>query len=235
MLNTTAGAILLAILVCASPATAEDLPVPIVYLRQQVERPPVLSDLDPVPEDDGIAGATLGRDDNATTGRFLGQDYQLTVLDVPVGGDALESAREALAVSRLVVVDAPAANLLAIADLPEARTALIFNVGAHDDALRDAHCRSNILHTLPSLGMRADALAQFLQLRRWKDVALLAGPYPADQAWADALRRSATKFGFSVEDDRPWDYKGDLGRTAQAEIPLLTQDLAGHDVLLVAD
>ncbi|TNC52316.1 branched-chain amino acid ABC transporter substrate-binding protein [Rubellimicrobium rubrum] len=235
MLYATAGAILLAVLACATHARAEDLPVPIVYLRQQVERPPVLSDLDPVPEDEGIAGATLGRDDNATTGRFLGQDYQLTVLDVPVGGNVLESAREALALSRLVVLDAPALDLLAVADLPEAEGALIFNVGAPDDALRDGDCRANVLHTVPSLGMRADALAQFLQLRRWTDVALLAGPYPADQAWAEALRRSAERFGLSLEDDRPWEFQGDLGRTAQAEIPLLTQDLADHDVLLVAD
>lgn len=235
MRHATAGAILLALLAGATQAWAEGLQVPVAYLRQQVERPPVLSDLDPVPADDGLAGAELGRADNATTGGFLGHDYALTVEDVPVGGDLLAAAREALSRSRLLVVDAPAEALLAVADLPEAQGALLLNVGAPEDALRDGDCRANVLHAVASLAMRADALAQFLLVRRWTGVALLAGPYPEDQAWAEALRHSAEKFGLSVEDDRPWDFEGDLGRTAQAEIPVLTQDMASHDVLLVAD
>ncbi|WP_210530276.1 ABC transporter substrate-binding protein [Rubellimicrobium arenae] len=235
MRQVTAGAILLALMAFSTPARADGMTVPIAYLHQQVERPPVLSDLDPVPADDGIAGATLGREDDATTGRFLGQDYRLTVREVPVGGDLLAAAREALAGSRLLVVDAPAADLLKVADLPEARDALLFNVGAPDDGLRGADCRANLLHTIPSLGMRADALAQFLLVRGWTGVALLSGPHPDDQAWAEALRGSVAKFGLSLVDDRPWEFAGDLGRTAQSEIPLLTQGFADHDVLLVAD
>jgi ABC transporter substrate binding protein (PQQ-dependent alcohol dehydrogenase system) len=230
-----AGALLLAVLAWAPAAGAEGLPVPVAYLRQQVERPPVLSDLDPIPPDEGLAGAELGRADDATTGRFLGQDYTLAVSDVPPGSDLLAAARAALARSRLLLVDAPAADLLAIADLPEAQGALLFNVAAPEDALRDTECRANVLHTLPSLGMRADALSQFLVLRRWTGLALLTGPRPDDQAWAQALRASAAKFGLSMNDDRPWEFDGDLGRTAQSEIPLLTRDFADHDVLLVAD
>ncbi|TNC66837.1 ABC transporter substrate-binding protein [Rubellimicrobium roseum] len=230
-----AAALLWAVLAASSPLGAEEMPVPIAYLRQQVERPPVLSDLDPIPEDEGIAGARLGRDDNATTGRFLGHDYVLSVAEVPPGEDLLPAAREALAGSRLLLVDAPAAALLRLADLPEAQGALILNVGAPDDGLRGADCRANVLHALPSLAMRADALAQFLQLRRWTSVALLEGPFPDDRAWGAALRASTAKFGLTLEDDRPWDFDGDLGRTAQAEVPMLTQDLTDHDVLLVAD
>jgi len=235
MRHATAGALLLAVLGWATAAGAEGLPVPIAYLRQQVEHPPVLSDLDPIPPDEGLAGAELGRADDATTGTFLGHDYTLAVTDVDLGGDLLAAARQALAGSRLLLVDAPAPDLLAIADLPEARGALLFNVAAPDDALRDADCRANVFHTLPSHGMRADALAQFLLLRRWTDLALLAGPFPDDQAWAQALRASAAKFGLSINDDRRWDFAGDLGRTAQSEIPLLTQDFDDYDVLLVAD
>ncbi|EYD74926.1 hypothetical protein Rumeso_03567 [Rubellimicrobium mesophilum DSM 19309] len=241
MRHAMAGTLLLAALLGANIAFganlagAEDLAVPVAYLRQEVERPPVLSDLDPVPGDEGVQGARLGLSDDATTGRFLGHDYTLSEVDVPVGGDLLSAAREALAGSRLLLIDAPAADLLRVADLPEAQGALLLNVGAPDDSLRDGDCRANVLHALPSLAMRADALSQFLLVRRWTEVALLAGPFAGDQAWAQALRDSATKFGLSLEDDRPWDFQGDLGRSAQSEIPLLTQDFAEHDVLLVAD
>lgn len=227
---------LLATLAGTAPAPAQEpLPVAVTYLRLQAERPPVLSDLDPIPADEGIAGARLGRDDNATTGAFLGHDYVLAVADLPPGSDLPSAAREALATSRLLLLDAPADALLAVADLPEARGALLLNVGAPDDRLRDVDCRANLLHAGPSLAMRADALAQFLQLRRWTSVALLSGRHPDDRAWAEALRRSAGKFGLSLEDDREWSFDGDLGRTAQGEIPLLLQDFADHDVLLVAD
>lgn len=222
-------------LLLAAPAAAETLAVSAAYLRLQVERPPVLSNLDPIPEDEGIAGARLGRDDSATTGHFLGQDYALAVTDLPPGGDLIAAAREALASTGLLLLDAPADAILAVADLPDAEGALLINVGAPDDRLRDADCRANLLHALPSLAMRADALMQFLSLKRWDSLALLAGQHPDDLAWAEALRRSAAKFGLIIEDDRPWAFDGDLGRTAQAEIPLFLQDWASHDVLLVAD
>ena len=39
----------------AAPVVAETV-VNIAYLRQEIDRPPVLSNLDAVPEDEGIAG-----------------------------------------------------------------------------------------------------------------------------------------------------------------------------------
>jgi len=57
----------------AMPARA-DVSIPIVLLQQEHERPPVLSNLDPVPNDETVAGIELGLKDNITTGRFLGLD-----------------------------------------------------------------------------------------------------------------------------------------------------------------
>ena len=47
--------------VCAGAAAAQaaKLEVPVLYLRQEVVLPPVLSNLDPVPEDLGLAGAEV--------------------------------------------------------------------------------------------------------------------------------------------------------------------------------
>ncbi len=226
----------LATALCLSASAAvADVSVTIHYLRQEVEQPPVLSNLDPIPGDLGLKGAELGLADNATTGRFLGQTWALEVTEVPVGGDLAAAARAALATTDLIVLDAPADAALALADLPEAAGALIFNSAAPDDRLRGADCRANLLHTLPSNAMRTDALAQFMLSRRWDDLAMITGTHPDDAAFAEAVRNSLTKFGMRLKSEKTWAFDADMRRTASQEVPLFTQDLKDHDVLLIAD
>lgn len=209
--------------------------VPIIYLQREVDRPPVLSNLDPVPEDLGVAGAELGQADNATTGGFLGHNYSLEVVSVGIEEDLAAAAREALSQSRILVIDAPAADVVAIADLPEAAGAILFNATAPDQSLRGTACRANLLHTLPSHAMRADALMQFALFRQWDSLAMLVGPHEKDQAFADALRASAVKFGITIAGEKSWAFDADMRRNASEEVPVFTQDLAEHDMLLVAD
>lgn len=216
-------------------AAAGEVGVAMHYLRQEIEPPPTLSGLDPVPEDEGVAGAELGLADNATTGQFLGHAYTLAVTSEPEAGALVAAARAALSDTGLLIVDAPAATLLAIADLPEARDALILNVAAPEESLRSEDCRANVLHTLPSLSMRTDALMQFLVQRRWTDLALIAGTLPEDLAYAEALRRSAAKFGLNILAEKTWAFDADMRRNASQEVPVFTQDLPEHHVLLVAD
>lgn len=223
-----------ATLFAAGPASA-DVSMPIVYLRQEVALPPVLSNLDPVPADRGVAGAEVAVGDVRTTGRFLGHDYRLDVVSVAPGGDFLGAARRALRTSQAVLVDAPSDDILAVADLPEASGAILFNVASGERRLRDAECRRNLLHTVPEDGMRADALMQALAARRWTDTVLVVGPKPADRAFAETLRASAGKFGVRILAEKDWTFETDLRRAAGAEIPLFTQDFPDHDVLLVAD
>lgn len=211
------------------------LDVTITWLQQRAERPPVLSNLDPVPDDLGRAGAELAIRDNATTGRFLGHGYALEEVIVEPGGDLLGAARAALDRSPYLVIDAPAAALLQIADLPQARDALLFNAAAPDMNLRDGDCRANLLHTLPSLAMRADALMQFARLKRWDRLAMITGTHPGDLAFADALRRSAAKFGMKIGAEKIWAFDADMRRNAAQEVPLFTQDLGDYDLLLIAD
>lgn len=224
----------LACVLIASTARAE-VTIPIAYLEQQVERPPTLSNLDPVPADLGQAGAALGLADNATTGGFLGHSYSLSTHLVPIDGDFLAAGREALAGSKLLVVNAPAAALLALADLPEAKDALIFNAAAEDTRLRGEDCRANVLHSITSYAMRADALAQLMSKKRWTDWALIVGTRPPDLAFADALRNAATKFGLKIVSDVTWAFDADLRRNAAQEVPAFTQSFEAHDVLVVAD
>lgn len=221
---------------CLLGSTAlANIDVPIAYLEQEIERPPVLTNLDPIPDDLGLRGAELGLADNATTGSFMGHNYALTQTVVPLGDDWLDAARAVLAEHRILVVNAPAASLLALADLPEAEGALIFNASAEQTALRGTDCRANVLHTMPSHAMRADALMQFLVSKRWTDLVMISGQRPDDMHFAEALRQSATKFGARIRAEREWDMSSDMRRNIGQEFPLFTQDFPSHHVMLVAD
>lgn len=205
------------------------------YLRFEQPPAPVLSNLDPVPEDDGIAGAQLGLEDNASTGRFLGQAYMLDIVSLPAGTDPVPAAEAALATSPFLIVDGGFDEVTAIADLAAAKDALIFSVSAADERLRGADCRANLFHTGLSYSMRSDALMQVLLSKRWVQLALISGPRPADRLWAESLKGSARKFGLTIVDELDWDERADLRRTASSEVPILTQDLPDHDVVVVAD
>lgn len=224
----------LSLLTAAAPSAAETS-LNVTYLRLEAPPVPVLSNLDPIPADEGIAGARLGRSDNATTGKFLGQSYSMTVESVPPGGDIAAAAKAALAASPFLILDAEAAAVLTVADLPEAKGALILSVAAPDTRLRDADCRANVLHAGASFDMRADALMQVLLNKRWTRVALITGPQAADKDWAAALRAAITKFGLELVAEKNWSERADLRRSASSEVPLFTQDLPEHDVLLIAD
>ncbi|TCS66931.1 ABC transporter substrate binding protein (PQQ-dependent alcohol dehydrogenase system) [Primorskyibacter sedentarius] len=218
----------------ASFATAE-VTLNIGYLAVEQPRAAVLSNLDPIPDDDGLAGARTALQDNLVTGRFLGHGYEMTEAVVPEGDDPLATAKALLAATRFLVVDAPAEVLVQIADLPEAQGAMIFNTSSGDVALRDNACRANLFHTSPSDAMRTDALAQVLVQKRWTDLVMIAGTRPQDQAYASALRHSLTKFGLRLSAEKEWAFDADMRRSAAQEIPLFTQELGDYDALIVAD
>ena len=223
------------VLALSAVSAAADVAVRVTYLRHEQIRPPVLSNLDEVPADLGVAGAQLAINDSRTTGKFLGHTYDLTLVSVPPEGDLIAAARTALGEARLLVLDMPGAEMLAVADLPEAAGALLFNATQADPALREQDCRANLLHTLPGQDMRADALMQFVAARRWTDLALVEGTHPGDQAWAQALRDSARKFGLKIGAEKTWAFDADMRRNASQEVPLFTQPLGKYDLLLVAD
>lgn len=207
--------------------------ISVLYLRIATPERPVLSNLDPIPDDLGRAGAELAVADNNTTGGFMGYEFVMEVSDLDEGD--LEGARNSLRASHApyVLLDMSADQMLALVDESDAR--LFFNVRSSDDSLRGADCRANLLHTLPSYAMRADALMQFVLKKRWDALALIAGNSAEDGKFADALRNASRKFGQSFAAEEPWVLDGDLRRQASAEVPLLTQKLGDYDVLFVAD
>jgi ABC transporter substrate binding protein (PQQ-dependent alcohol dehydrogenase system) len=222
----------------AEPAQAAGA-VPILYIAQRQERKASLATLDRPPEDEGLPGFRLAARDNETGTRFLPADKQvrfpLREAIVEPGGDFLAEAAAALeGPEAFVVIDASAENLLKLADLPAAKGKLLFNAGAGETHLRDAQCRANVLHTLPSHAQLADGLMQFLARKRWSKLFLVPGPSPQDQLIAEAYRNAAKKFGLKVVQEKPWTGESDLRRTAQGDASGFTQ-VGEYDVLVVAD
>ena len=205
------------------------------YLQIEVELPPTLSNLDPIPKDRGRAGAQTALAENTTTGKFLGQTYALDEQRVPLGQDPVAAAKAMLAKTGVILLDAPTDVLTSIADLPEAQGAILFNVSSGDQGLRDENCRANLLHTLPSDAMRADALAQFFVKRRWDKLALIEGTHPQDLAYGEAIRTSLKKFGLKLRAEKTWAFDADMRRNAAQEVPLFTQELGDYDALILAD
>jgi len=207
----------------------------IVFLSAEPEDIATLSNLDPIPENIGVAGFQLAISDNRTTGKFLDQTFRDHHIVIPLGDDPTPYFDEVLSLSPYVVTDLPMPLLLQLSDRPAAQGALIFNASAQDAALRTDQCKSNLFHTIPSYSMRSDALAQVLLTKKWDKVAMIFGSYDADIQFADALRRSFSKFGLKLRSEKQWDATADIRRTAASEIPIFTQDLKDHDVLIIAD
>jgi ABC transporter substrate binding protein (PQQ-dependent alcohol dehydrogenase system) len=229
---------LIALLAVAGPAAAKNkpIPVPIAYLTQEQEAPPPLSNLDPFIKDKGLPGAELAIEDNNTTGQFTGQAFALKAFTVPPQGDPAGAFKQNIAGKyRFVVVNLPQAQLMKLADLPEAKDALLLDIASTDDKLRNRDCRANVLHILPSRAMRADALAQYLLKKRWTKVFLLQGNHEEDRLYGEAVKRAAARFGLEIVSEKNWEHTADARRTAQSDVPVLTQADDEYDVLIVAD
>ena len=219
----------------ADAETVQVMSIPIAVLSQTEDRPPALSNLEGPPADDGILGARLAIKDNNTTGRFMRQRFELGERTVGPSGDAVAAFKQLAGEGyRFIVVNLRPEILIEIADLAKAEEVLIFNAGAPDDDLRNARCRANIVHTLPSRAMLADALGQYLVWKRWRKWFLVIGRRANDRLFANAIERAAKRFGAKIVAQKEWKFGPDARRTAQAEVPVFTQGI-DYDVLIVAD
>ena len=116
----------------------------IVFVSKERETPPVLSNLDPILEDEGFYGVKLAIEDNLTTGRFLGHDYKVEFHRILLE-ENLETEFEKLLQKgkKFFVVDLNEDELLSLMEIPEIDDVLIFNVRAKNDSLRNENCRKN--------------------------------------------------------------------------------------------
>ncbi len=232
--------LILVLCMVTSLVSAKDmLNVTVTYLTTQEEQQVPLSLLDLVIEDNGRMGARLAIADNKTTGSFLGHEYILEEVVFEQSDDINEQVKALVADGRqLFIADLKKDDLTAVADA--APDALIFNVRAQDDILRNELCRRNTFHITPSRSMRTDGLAQYLSWKRWTNVVLVTGRHAADNDFAASFKRSATRYQLKIVQEKPWTSEPGARRTdsghhsLQQEVPSFTQ-FKKHDVVVVAD
>ena len=243
MIRWLIGAIGLAALATSgvtSAAAAEPTEIAIGYLGRATV-PQTLSPVEQPAPDDGLAGAHLAIEDNNTTGKFLNQHFTLVEHRLKDGEDVVAAVNDLGAKTGFILADLPADALLKAADALRGRDAILLNVGAIDDSLREQDCRANVVHVAPTRSMLADALAQYLIWKQWKRWLLVAGSHDNDKLFADALRRAATKFGAKIVEERTFEDTGGARRTdsgvtlIQRQMPVFTQKAPAYDVLVAAD
>lgn len=231
-------------LVAIAPLRTQAADVQVIrvgVLKIEREMPLPISRLDLPPADLGFQGGRLATQENLTTGRFTGQDYRLEEMTVPPeeAAAALDAMVETGA--HFVVTLANGADLVALSEHAAGRDILLLNAQAEDDALRTTTCLANVLHIAPSRALKADGLSQFLAFKKWRRIFLVAGSHPEDTLWADALRRSARKFGLKIVEERIFEDTGGARRSdtghvqVQKQMPLFTQRVPDYDILVAAD
>ena len=241
MIRLLVGAIGLSVLATTNVLAADPVEIGIGYLRR-VAIKPTLSLVEQPAENDGVAGARLAIEDNNTTGKFLNQHFTLVEFRLKDGDDAAKAA-VALADRDIafVITDLPADTLLKAADAVRDRGTVLLNAGAIDDRLREEDCRANVIHAAPTRSMLADGLAQYLVWKQWKRWMLVVGSHDEDGRFAEALRRSATRFGAKIVQERVFEDTGGARRTdsgvtlIQRQMPVFTQQAPVYDVLVAAD
>jgi ABC transporter substrate binding protein (PQQ-dependent alcohol dehydrogenase system) len=220
---------------------ADPMEIGIGYLRRATVKP-TLSLVEQPAADNGIAGANLAIEDNNTTGKFLNQHFTLHEMRLKEADDPVKAVT-ALADQNIafVVTDLPAEALLKAADAIRDRGVVLLNAGATDDRLREEDCRANVIHVAPTRSMLADALAQYLVWKQWKRWLMVVGSHDEDKLFADALRRSASRFGAKIVQERMFEDTGGARRTdsgvtlIQRQMPVFTQQAPAYDILVAAD
>jgi len=229
------------LLAAAAPAAADALNVKVGVLREPHSRE-TLSILDIPAADDTLAGALLGVADNNTTGKFTNQSFEAIDERLDDGADVGASVDALIDKGALfIIADLSADRLLAASESSKAKGALLFNVSAPDERLREEDCRANVIHVAPSRAMLADGLAQYLVWKQWRKWLLIKGSHDKDELLAQAYRHAAKKFGAKIVEERVYEDTGGGRRSdsgsvqTQRQMPVLTQNAPAYDALVAVD
>jgi ABC transporter substrate binding protein (PQQ-dependent alcohol dehydrogenase system) len=214
---------------------AEILNVNILYLEQQIKKPPVLSNIIEEPKDLGLRGVELAIKDSNKSSRFLNQHFNLTTV-ISYEKKDLTNAFEKFVNENnsYVILNVEDDFLETLLKHPKAKNVLFVNASSQTTSLRKTHCEKNLLHTIPSNAMLYDGLVQFLVKRNFKEIFLISGQNPKDESIKNDIKNSVKKFGAKIVKEKVWDNNSDIRRKAGDEFPVFTQ-ASDYDVLLLAD
>jgi ABC transporter substrate binding protein (PQQ-dependent alcohol dehydrogenase system) len=135
---------------------------------------------------------------------------------------------------RHFLLDLPGAAIEQLSRATRYPDVLLFNVSAADGRLRRAACAANLFHTLPDESMGADAVAQFLTVRKWNRVLLLTGAASADVSPAEAARHALKRYGLKLVAAKSFRLSNDPRERDLSNVALLTSGIDA-DVIWVVD
>ncbi len=182
-----------------------------------------------------FAGAEVALKESKFHASGIGATFKLEQVKGKDTATLLTSFKEMNAKGvQFFLLDLPADVLVELATAAKGHNALLFNISAREDRLRQEQCQANVLHTVPNASMLTDALAQYLVFRKWKEVLMLAGQRPDDLELNKAFERSAKRYGLDITEQRPFVLNNDPRQRDQNNISLLTAG-ADYDVIFVSD
>jgi ABC transporter substrate binding protein (PQQ-dependent alcohol dehydrogenase system) len=160
---------------------------------------------------------------------------QLVALEAPDAAGVPAALQQLLQRGvRHVVLELPAAGVVAVTAAAAGRDMILFNAAAPEDALRAGQCAPHLLHTLPSHAMQMDALAQLLVARKWPRPLVLSGSLPGDRLLLAAFQRAAKRFGVRVAAERSFKLSNDPRERDLGNVRLLTSE-RDYDAVVVLD
>ncbi|MGI9485946.1 MAG: amino acid ABC transporter substrate-binding protein [Geminicoccaceae bacterium] len=182
-----------------------------------------------------IDGVEAGLREVRILGRRLGLTFELVTIELEEGESAADVIRQVNADGHAVfVLDLPLEEMKDAANALAGEPALLFDVRHPDTELRRSFCPDGLFYMLPSRAMTADALAQYLREKGWRNVLMLIGPEDADASDAEAFRNAARKFGLTVVAERDFILSNDPRNRDRNNIALMTGE-PEHDVVHLAD
>jgi len=183
-----------------------------------------------------FAGAQLAIADAKPVGQAVGIEFAIEHVTLEEGGDPgaaikqLVEEKKAVAVVLDLPLDETLKAAIEAANLPVA----LFNGRHADPWLRQAACKTNLFHSLPSSDMLEDALAQVLVKRNWKRVLIVESDDPEDKSVSTAFQASAGKFGLTIAAVKSF-VPGENPRNRDQNNTRLITGGTEYDVVFVAD
>lgn len=183
-----------------------------------------------------LPAAELAIEDAKMVGGAIGAKFVLIRRTIRAEEDPVTVLRTLRAERGIVaaIIDLPGGDTARVALGVASEPVALFNARHTDVQLREVTCQANLFHTIPSLDMLTDGLAQGLRLRNWTKILLLEGEKPEDAALSMAFQESAKKFGLDVVEVRRFVLGNDPRRRDQSNVRLLTGGVR-YDVVFVAD
>ncbi len=168
-------------------------------------------------------------------GKEAGIEFRLERIQAP----DIDGLRRALTAqydkgTQFFVVDAKADVVTALSATADAMDALLFNISARENSLRQRECRANLLHIIPSHAMLMDALVQYLLSKKWRKALVLEGETDSDKLLTASFVRAAKRYGVKIQQKKTFVLSNDPRQRDQNNIALLTSGSTA-DVVFVSD